>query len=456
MGAAPTDRSQARRLRATLAAAAITTLASATLVAPAHAAPKLIDSNKAAARTASVPSSGPRAFSPATSSSPRHGPRPRDRPDRRPERLDAGAPRLVCRTGRRCADAGGLRPRRLVLRAAHDRLEGRLGDGCRRRRRRLSRRRRRPPRAVERRCCQPQLAPSSGLPPSPMAPARLVAGFFGRNEAGGITTPRGTTHRYLAVDPAWHPCSPSTTSAQPPGRPARSSHVRPAGPRATSRQIVVLRSAPARLGTPPPPRRRLPRRRPHRRPRRPPPPPPPPTPPGARDITAPSAPGNVRSTSATRTSVVVAWNASTDNVRVTGYGLYRNGAVTGTTTGTTATFTGLTCGTQLHLRRRGLRRGRQPLGPLDRERVDELLLIAASAAAPSAHRPRRLRRRRRPRLAHRRSAPWRARRLRSGDDADRHERASGSATGRSPATGRSRSRSRSTTRAPRARTAPST
>ena len=54
MGAAPTDRSQARRLRATLAAAAITAVASATLVASAQAAPKLIDSNKAAARTASV------------------------------------------------------------------------------------------------------------------------------------------------------------------------------------------------------------------------------------------------------------------------------------------------------------------------------------------------------------------------------------------------------------------
>ena len=54
MGAAPTDRSQAGRLRATLAAAAITTLASATLIASAQAAPKLIDSNKAAARTASV------------------------------------------------------------------------------------------------------------------------------------------------------------------------------------------------------------------------------------------------------------------------------------------------------------------------------------------------------------------------------------------------------------------
>jgi chitodextrinase len=52
----------------------------------------------------------------------------------------------------------------------------------------------------------------------------------------------------------------------------------------------------------------------------------------------------VRTTGATQTSVSIAWNASTDNVRVTGYGLYRDGASTGTATGTTATFSGLTCG----------------------------------------------------------------------------------------------------------------
>ena len=39
------------------------------------------------------------------------------------------------------------------------------------------------------------------------------------------------------------------------------------------------------------------------------------------------------------------WNASTDNVGVTGYSLYRNGAKAGSTTATSYTFTGLACGT---------------------------------------------------------------------------------------------------------------
>ena len=70
--------------------------------------------------------------------------------------------------------------------------------------------------------------------------------------------------------------------------------------------------------------------------------PPPPPPPG--DTTAPSVPQNVRLTSATTSSVSVAWNASTDAVGVTGYGLYRDGSLAGNTTATTATFNGLPCG----------------------------------------------------------------------------------------------------------------
>jgi chitodextrinase len=68
-------------------------------------------------------------------------------------------------------------------------------------------------------------------------------------------------------------------------------------------------------------------------------------PPPTGDTTPPSAPGNVRATGATQTSVTVAWNAATDNVAVTGYGLYRNGSAAGTTTATSTTFTGLACGT---------------------------------------------------------------------------------------------------------------
>ena len=77
----------------------------------------------------------------------------------------------------------------------------------------------------------------------------------------------------------------------------------------------------------------------------PPPPPPPPPPPG--DTTAPSAPPNLRLANATQSSVTVAWDASTDNVAVTGYGLYRDGSLSGNTTSTTATYTGLPCGRSL-------------------------------------------------------------------------------------------------------------
>jgi chitin-binding protein len=38
------------------------------------------------------------------------------------------------------------------------------------------------------------------------------------------------------------------------------------------------------------------------------------------------------------------WSASTDNVGVTGYRLYRGSTLVGTTTATAVTFTGLACG----------------------------------------------------------------------------------------------------------------
>ncbi len=59
---------------------------------------------------------------------------------------------------------------------------------------------------------------------------------------------------------------------------------------------------------------------------------------GPPDTVAPSTPGNLRSTAKTSTSVSLAWDASTDNVAVTGYVL-SNGQ---TATGTTHTVTGLT------------------------------------------------------------------------------------------------------------------
>ncbi len=66
---------------------------------------------------------------------------------------------------------------------------------------------------------------------------------------------------------------------------------------------------------------------------------------GGGDSTAPSVPGNLRSTGTTSSSVSLAWNASTDNVGVTGYNVYRNGTLITTVTGTTYTDTGLNAST---------------------------------------------------------------------------------------------------------------
>ncbi|MFC5823864.1 glycosyl hydrolase family 18 protein [Nonomuraea insulae] len=66
---------------------------------------------------------------------------------------------------------------------------------------------------------------------------------------------------------------------------------------------------------------------------------------GGGDTTAPSVPGNLRSTGVTNNSVALAWNASTDNVGVTGYEIYRGGTLITTVTGTTHTDTGLSAST---------------------------------------------------------------------------------------------------------------
>ncbi|GGK76604.1 chitinase [Sphaerisporangium melleum] len=66
---------------------------------------------------------------------------------------------------------------------------------------------------------------------------------------------------------------------------------------------------------------------------------------GGGDTTAPSAPGSLRSTATTSTSVSLAWNASTDNVGVTGYNVYRGSTLVTTVTGTTYTDGGLTANT---------------------------------------------------------------------------------------------------------------
>jgi chitinase len=63
------------------------------------------------------------------------------------------------------------------------------------------------------------------------------------------------------------------------------------------------------------------------------------------DTQAPTVPGSLRSTGKTSSSVALAWNASTDNVNVTGYDVYRGSTLELTVTGTTANVTGLAAST---------------------------------------------------------------------------------------------------------------
>jgi hypothetical protein len=60
------------------------------------------------------------------------------------------------------------------------------------------------------------------------------------------------------------------------------------------------------------------------------------------DTSAPSAPANLVSGSPSDTSVSLSWDASSDNVGVTGYRVYRDGTMVGSPTGTSYTDTGLT------------------------------------------------------------------------------------------------------------------
>jgi len=63
------------------------------------------------------------------------------------------------------------------------------------------------------------------------------------------------------------------------------------------------------------------------------------------DTTAPTMPTGLNAPSKTATSVNLAWNASTDNVGVTGYDVYRGTTLVGTVAGTSTTVSGLTAST---------------------------------------------------------------------------------------------------------------
>ena len=63
----------------------------------------------------------------------------------------------------------------------------------------------------------------------------------------------------------------------------------------------------------------------------------------------PTTPTGLRETVKTQTSISVTWVASTDNVGVAGYSLFRDGVFAGTTAGTSFTFAGLTCASTYNL-----------------------------------------------------------------------------------------------------------
>ncbi|USB34384.1 cellulase family glycosylhydrolase [Paenibacillus sp. YPG26] len=64
-----------------------------------------------------------------------------------------------------------------------------------------------------------------------------------------------------------------------------------------------------------------------------------------QDITPPTAPTNLASTSKTATTATLTWAASTDNVGVAGYDIYRGTTLAGSSTSTSYTVTGLTAAT---------------------------------------------------------------------------------------------------------------
>jgi chitodextrinase len=141
------------------------------------------------------------------------------------------------------------------------------------------------------------------------APQTLVAGSFGRSGTAATSAPAGTSSRYAVAGSASGAGILALDQLRPTtGATGTITTTSTATAGCAIGQLVALR-------------------------------------PGAGDVTAPTAPASLRTTGATETSVSVAWNASTDNVGVTGYGLALDGASKGSTTATTATFGGLVCGT---------------------------------------------------------------------------------------------------------------
>jgi chitodextrinase len=67
------------------------------------------------------------------------------------------------------------------------------------------------------------------------------------------------------------------------------------------------------------------------------------------DVSPPTAPTNLIASSITTTGFRLSWTASTDNVRVAGYNVYRNGVYVASVTGTSYTFSGLLANTTYNI-----------------------------------------------------------------------------------------------------------
>src|SRR2546430_4613756 len=68
-------------------------------------------------------------------------------------------------------------------------------------------------------------------------------------------------------------------------------------------------------------------------------------PPPKSDTSAPSTPAGLAASNLTQTSITLSWSASSDNIAVSGYTVYRNGGSVATTGTTGYTVSGLACNT---------------------------------------------------------------------------------------------------------------
>lgn len=67
---------------------------------------------------------------------------------------------------------------------------------------------------------------------------------------------------------------------------------------------------------------------------------------GDNDITAPSAPANIKFSTITQTSFLLSWDTSTDNIGVTGYDVYFGNTMKGSVTTTSLQINNLSCNTE--------------------------------------------------------------------------------------------------------------